>query len=110
MRSGPPRDSGVGQLRNAQSASIPFKKPPATLYMKGRPRGVSLELFYDFKLETKGEPYENVLCRYGRASSKYRDRSFEWIWEGGGAVGNRDVSPASARIFQTTAGAGVCDV
>ena len=34
----------------------------ATLYMKGRPNGVSLELFQDFKFATEGEPYENLLC------------------------------------------------
>ena len=46
----------------------------ATLYMKGRPRDVSLELFEDFKLASEGEPNENVLCWHGRASRNDRDR------------------------------------
>ena len=46
----------------------------ATLYMKGRPSDVSLELFKDFKLASEGEPYENVLCWHGRASRNDRDR------------------------------------
>ncbi len=46
----------------------------ATQSMKGRPRGVSLELFNDFKLTSEGEPYENVLCWHGRASRNHRDR------------------------------------
>jgi hypothetical protein len=46
----------------------------ATLYMKGRPIDVSLELFEDFKLASQGEPYENVLCWHGRASRNDRDR------------------------------------
>ena len=45
----------------------------ATLYMKGRPSDVSLELFKDFKLTSEGEPYENVLCWHGRASRNDRD-------------------------------------
>jgi|GEM_PF-3428353 len=44
-----------------------------TLYMKGRPSDVSLELFRDFKLTSEGEPYENVLCWHGRASRNDRD-------------------------------------
>ena len=46
----------------------------ATLYMKGRPSDVSLELFTDLKLASEGEPYENVLCWHGRASRNDRDR------------------------------------
>ena len=46
----------------------------ATLYMKGRPIDVSLELFEDLKLASEGEPYENVLCWHGRASRNDRDR------------------------------------
>ena len=46
----------------------------ATLYMKGRPMEVSLELFKDFKLASQGEPHENVLCWPGRASRNDRDR------------------------------------
>src|SRR6266436_4256667 len=60
--------------------------PVATLYMKGRPRGDSLELFYDFKFDTEGEPYENVLCGNGRASSKYHDRGLEWSRQGSDAI------------------------
>ena len=36
--------------------------PVATLYMKGRPSDDNLELLYDYKFATEGEPYENVLC------------------------------------------------
>jgi hypothetical protein len=46
----------------------------ATLYMKGRPSDVSLELFKDLKLASQGEPYENVLCWHGRASRNDCDR------------------------------------
>src|SRR5437870_4002727 len=60
--------------------------PVATLYMKGRPSGDSLELFYDFKFGTEGEPYENVLCGNGRASSKYCDRGIEWSRQGSDAI------------------------
>ena len=52
----------------------PWLDQVATLYMKGRPRDVSLELFEDFKLASEGEPYENVLCWHGRASRNDRDR------------------------------------
>jgi hypothetical protein len=51
--------------------------PVATLYMKGRPSGDSLDLFYDFKFATEGEPYENVLFWNGRASSKHCDAGIE---------------------------------
>src|SRR5437868_14149026 len=60
--------------------------PVATLYMKGRPSGDSLELFYDFKFATEGEPYENVLCRHGRASSKHSDRGIEWSRQDSDAI------------------------
>ena len=53
---------------------MPITDQVATLYMKGRPSDVSLELFKDFKLATQGEPYENVLCWHGRASRNDRDR------------------------------------
>src|SRR5947208_16527248 len=62
--------------------------PVATLYMKGRPSGDSLELFYDFKFATEGEPYENVLCWNGRTSRKHCDGGIEWSRQGGDAISN----------------------
>jgi len=53
---------------------MPITDQVATLYMKGRPVDVSLELIKDFKLASQGEPYENVLCWHGRASRNDRDR------------------------------------
>src|SRR5229473_1250205 len=79
------------------------RDPVATLYMKGRPRGDSLELFYDYKFGTEGEPYENVLCGNGRASSKYCDRGLEWSRQGSDAISDRDWSRAGARLSQTAA-------
>src|SRR5712664_32046 len=64
--------------------------PIATLYMKGRPSGASLELFYDFKFATEGEPYENVLCGNGRASSKHHDCGIEWSRQDSDAISHRD--------------------
>src|SRR6185503_11634894 len=77
---------GHSQYRNAVASGevIGMRTPPdATLYMKGRPRGVSLELLNDFKLAPKENPYENVLCGDGCTSGKHRDRGFEWSRESG---------------------------
>src|SRR2546428_12643525 len=84
--------------------------PVATLSMKGRPSGDSLELFYDFKFATEGEPYENVLCGNGRASSKHSDRGTEWSRQSSDAISDRDWSSAGARLSQTAAWQSVCDV
>ena len=51
------------QYRNAVASghigfdSSDYKSyPTLPIYMKGRPGGDSLELFYDFKFDTQGEP------------------------------------------------------
>src|SRR5258708_14691781 len=91
-------------------SSLQEDDPVATLYMKGRPRCDSLELFYDFKFDTEGEPYEKVLCGNGRESSKYHDRGLEWSRQGSDAISDRDRSRAGARLSQTAARESVCDV
>ena len=44
------------KLDFARGVEVLMHDPSLPIYMKGRPSDVSLELFYDYKVGSKGEP------------------------------------------------------